>query len=98
MSNRGVFEGCKCINSPTHPHLYELLDILQVFIEWKKEAGKDNKKYITWQSSEDISWLVFGIVGIAHTYLREDKSCTTKQRSAGTDDCEHEFAHIKKQK
>ena len=95
MSNRGVFKGCECINSPTHPHLYELLEILELFYEWKKEAGEDKKKYITWQSSEDISWLIFGIVGIAHIYLCKDKSRTMKQRSAGTDDCEHEFAGIK---
>ena len=95
MSNRGVFKECECINSPTHPHLYEILDVLQVFYEWKKEAGNNTKKYITWQSREDISWLVFGIVGIAKTYLCKDKTRIMKQRSAGTDDCEHEFAHIK---
>ena len=78
MSNRGVFKGCECINSPTHPHLYELLEILELFYEWKKEAGEDKKKYITWQSSEDISWLIFGIVGIAHIYLCKDKSRTMK--------------------
>ena len=95
MSNRGEFKGCEIINSPKHKHLQELINILLIFCEWKHEAGTDEKKDISWQSHEDLCWLVFGIVGKAVTYLKEDKSRTMNQHADGTDDCEHEFAHMK---
>ena len=95
MSNCGVQKGCKCIDSPNHKHFEELLDILTVFCEWKSEVGKNTDEYITWQSHEGLCWLVFSLVGISKTYLKEDCSRVMVQRRAGTDDCEHEFAGIK---
>ena len=69
MSNRNEFKGCEMINSPDHFHLEELFDILELFSEWRAEAGKNQEEFITWQSYEDLCWLVFGIVGMAKTYL-----------------------------
>ena len=42
--------------------------------------------------SRGFSWLIFATIGIARTYLKEDKSRRMCQRKSGTDDCEHEFA------
>ena len=37
-------------------------------------------------------WLIYSTIGIARTYLKEDKYRRMCQRKSGTDDCEHEFA------
>ena len=36
--------------------------------------------------------MIYSTIGIARTYLKEDKSRRMCQRKSGTDDCEHEFA------
>ena len=41
MSSKGVFKGCECINTPYHPHNGELLNIMETFVLWKIEAGKE---------------------------------------------------------
>ena len=48
MSNRKEFKGCEMIDSPNHFHLEELFEILDLFCEWKIEAGDNNKQYIPW--------------------------------------------------
>ena len=92
VSNRGEKKGCKMIDSPDHFHIQELLDIMVFFGKWKDEAKDKDDNYITWQCHEDLSWLIFATIGIARTYLKEDKSRRMCQRKSGTDDCEHEFA------
>jgi hypothetical protein len=64
------------INHPKHRnrHILELFDVLCTGEEWKKECGGFNKKFITQQSYEDFRCLVFGIAGIAVSYLKEDGS------------------------
>ena len=94
MNSRGVYKGCKELNSPQHKHLTELLDILEVFAEWKAEA-KAKANFIPLQSYEDLIHLVTTNVGIATVYLREDKSRVMVQRRGGSDDCEHEFGGIR---
>lgn len=53
------------IDCPRHRHVLELLKTLQLFERWKVECGGYNKKFITWQTHEDLRWLVFGIAGYA---------------------------------
>ena len=95
INNRKEVKGCEMINSPDHFHLEELLSIFDVFCEWRNEAEKNKEEFITWQSFEDLSWLIFGIIGIARTYLKKDKSRTMVQRKGGSDVCENEFAGVR---
>ena len=62
------------------------------FWKWKDEAQNNDESFITWQYHEDLSWLIYSTIGIARTYLKEDKSRRMCQRKSDTDDCEHEFA------
>ena len=89
MGSRKVWKGCEMINSPTHFHIEELFEILDVFCEWKEEANNNTKELIPWQSFEDIVWLVSGIVGISKTYLKEDGTRIMVQRNGGTDCCKN---------
>ncbi|KAL7538982.1 hypothetical protein ACHAXR_008930 [Thalassiosira sp. AJA248-18] len=83
------------IDHPRHRYIYELFSILQLFEEWKKDAGGLNKKFITRQIYEDLCWMVFGMAGLACTYLEEDKSKQIHQGRSGSDVCEHFFAKIR---
>ena len=47
MSRKGVYKGCECINTPNHPHNGELLNIMETFVLWKIEAGKETRHFIT---------------------------------------------------
>ena len=87
-------KGCEEINSPHHFHLQELIEILEVFAEWKAGA-KFKANFIPWQSYEDLVQLVTTNIGIATIYLKEDKSRTMVQQRSGSDDCEHEFGGIR---
>ena len=95
MSNRGENKGCEILNSPSHFHLQELLNILITFTEWKNEAGVNVKEFVPWQTYEDLCYLIFGLVGLSRCYLQEDKGWTLVQRKNGSDDVEHEFAGIR---
>lgn len=83
------------ISCPRHKHVYELFSILQLFEEWKKEAGGLTKKYITRETYEDLKWMVFGLAGLACTYLKDDNSLKLHQGRSGSDVCEHFFAKIR---
>ena len=61
----------------------------------KEESGKDKKTFILWQTYQDLAWLVFGLIGLARTYLKEDKSRAMAQWREGTGHCENEFVGIK---
>ena len=93
-NSRGVVKGCEQINSPHHFHLQELINILEVFAEWKAGA-KTKSNFIPYQSYEDLIQLVTTLIGISTVYLKEDKSRTMVQRRGGSDDCEHEFGGIR---
>jgi hypothetical protein len=82
---------CECIDSPNHPHIKELREILQLFAEWK-ESCHSKDEFITRESWEDLCWLVYGIQGVAQEYLNKDKSRRMMQRRGGSDCCENEFA------
>ena len=95
ISPKREWKGREMIDIPTHHHLDELFEIFIFFAEWKKESGKNKTNFISWQSYQDMAWLVFGLIGKVKTYLKEDKSRTMVQRREGTDDCEHDFAGIR---
>jgi hypothetical protein len=73
----------------------ELLKILQIFERRKEECGGYNKRFITWQTHEDLRWLVFGIAGYAALYLKDDCSLVVDQGRFGSDTMEHLFASIR---
>ena len=83
------------IDSPHHPHIFELFEILRLFEDWKEEAGGFTDKFITRQTYEDLVWMVFGVAAIACTCLEEDESLVFHQGRSGSDPCEHFFAMIK---
>jgi hypothetical protein len=72
-NKKGVKKGCENIDRPDHPLLKEALEVLVMFAEWKKEAGKETSAFITNQSYEDLCWLVCCLVGVSQTYLRPDQ-------------------------
>ena len=39
-----------------------------------------------------MSWLIYSIIGITRTYLKENKSRRICRSKSGTDDCEPEFS------
>ena len=92
ICNARFDRGVECLNCPKHKHVFELFSILQLFEEWREQAGGFNKKFITRQTCEDLQWLAFGMVGVACYYLKSDKSRWMNQRRAGSDPCEHFFA------
>ena len=94
MSSNGVWKGCEPINSPDHRHIGELLDILDIFCEWRNESP-EKIHFIPWQSFEDLVYLIIGIIGVSKLYLKKDKSRILVQRRSGSDDVEHEFAGIR---
>jgi hypothetical protein len=72
-------KGCENLNSPSHALLQEVVDILSLFTEWKAEAesnkkGKGGGNFIPWQLYEDLYFMIFGMVGVAQRYLKEDES------------------------
>ena len=83
------------INSPKHRHLIELLDLLALFTDWKKEAGSSKHQFITRESYEDMTWMVYAVVGVASQYLKEDGHRNFDQGRSGSDCCEHHFANIR---
>ena len=94
VNNRGVVKGCEAIDRPNHFHLKQLLEILELFSEWKAES-KTKANFIPYQSYEDLIHLCTTMIGISTTYLKEDKSRVMVQRPGGSDDCEHEFGGIR---
>ena len=87
--------GFECIDCPQHKHIYELFSVLQLFEEWKEDAGGFTFEFITRQTYEDLQWMVFGIAGIACRYLNPDKSRKMHQGRSGSDVCEHFFAKVR---
>ena len=94
MSSKGVYKGCECINTPHHPHIGDLLNIMETFDMWELESGEDKRHFITKKSYEDLIYLVVGIVGLASTYLKPGGSRTIVQSCSGSNVVEHEFAGI----
>ena len=83
------------INSPTHHHLVELLKTLALLNVWKKKAGKFKERFITNESFEDLTWMVYGVVGVSMTFLKADKKYVFDQGRSRSDYCEHHFGNIR---
>ena len=41
-----MYKRCKCIKTPDHPHIDELLNIMETFSTWKLESGEDKRHFI----------------------------------------------------
>ena len=89
------FVNCERINSPRHPLLGELLNILNVFTVWKEQAGIFTTQFITRESFEDLNWMILSIIGASSHYLDINKSKTLAQDRSNSDDCEHHFCNIR---
>ena len=78
MNARSVYNGVpkdgRIIHKPKHPHLMELLDTLKIFAVQKKEAESNKEHFITPESYEDMTWMIYAFVGVAVTYLSDDGS------------------------
>ena len=94
-NHNGVKKLGEKINNPKHRHLAELLSTLAIFTDWKKEAGKFDERFIPIQSYEDMTWMIFSVVGISILYLNEDGSLVFDQGRSGSDCCEHHFGNIR---
>ena len=55
MSSNGVWKGCEPINSPDHRHIGELLDILDIFCEWRNESPE---KYTLYRGNRLKIWFI----------------------------------------
>jgi hypothetical protein len=97
-NKHGKKKNCKNVNSPKHKHITEVLDALALFCEWREEAlktRKDSNLFIPYTSFDDLCSMVFGLVGVAQTYLRDDGSPTMVQRRGSTHVLEHVFGHLR---
>ena len=95
--SKGKCRNVEVIDEPKHRHINELFDILRVFVEWREQCkGKGNSiKFITYQTYDDLRYMVFGIASQACLYLDDDKSMVMRQGRSGTDYCEHFFAKVR---
>ena len=94
-NHNGVKKMGEKINSPTHWHLVELLETLALFNDWKKEAGKFKERFITSERFENLTWMIFAVVGVSITYLSKEKIHVFDQGRSGSDCCEHHFGNIR---
>jgi hypothetical protein len=90
-------KNCHDINSPSHPHLNKLLNILAVFNDWRLEAGGDKDSFVPLATYDDLCWIIFAVVGVGKTHLLNDKTRIMLQKSSGTDICEKRFCNIRNQ-
>jgi hypothetical protein len=91
LKKSGGKRGIEKINHPQHRHVIELLDTLRLFEEWRLECGRFTTRFVTWQTYQDLKWLVLGVACMAATYLKEDKSIEMDTGRAGSDVMEHFF-------
>ena len=91
--HNGVPKDGRIIHKPTHPHLMELLDTLKIFAAWKKEADSNKEHFITPESYEDMTWMIYAVIGVAVTHLSDDGSKKMDQGRFGSDVCENHFSN-----
>ena len=91
----GKEKGCTLIDSPEHGHISERLGIVKFFEDWRKECGKSKDKFIPVTTHEDMCWTCLGLIGIACTYLKKDKSIAMYQAHSGTNCCKIDFANLR---
>jgi len=91
---KGEAKGCENIDRPSHPLLGKALKHLALFTEWKDESTSANH-FFPATTYEDLVFMIFGLVGVSKTYLREDKSFVLVQRRGSTDNIEHIFCYFR---
>ena len=76
------------IDSPYHRHIFDLCDYVKYHKEWKRETGKEDKKYFPVSTYEDVVWTSMCVVILSRHDLRDH---AIVQRRHGTDNCEKLF-------
>ena len=89
------FKDCERIDKPTHELLGELCVTLNMFTEWKEEAGTFRERFIPRESFDDIIWIVVSIVGLSWKNLDDDGSKILSQDRCMSDCCEFHFGNIR---
>lgn len=92
---RSKARNAELIDHPRHAYIEELFGILRLFEEWRVEAGKNKSRFITYQTYEDLKWMVLGLAATAGLYLKEDRSLAMHQGRSGSDCCEHFFSRMR---
>ena len=93
LVNNGVLKDGCIIHKPTHRHLMELLHTLKIVTTWKKETVNNKEQFITLESYEDMTWMMYAVIGVAVAYLKEDGSKRMDQGRFGSDLCENHFSN-----
>lgn len=90
-NNKGN-KGCSLIDSPNHPHLYELLDYVKFLHQWKAQCYACKERYFYFPNSchEDTCWVALSLVIMARKQLPEGFAIV--QSRGGTDNLEKTFA------
>ena len=84
-------KGWELIDSASHRHVFELLDVVKFQTSWKIQAGKNKWAYQPISTYEDTVWTCVGIVGVAMKRLRGLHNIV--QRRHGSDICEEAFCY-----
>ena len=86
-------KGCKLIDDKNHWHVFELLDTVKFFTEWKNENDADDTKtkynFLPMSTYEDTVWTAIGMVGVARKQLKGEHNLVT--RRGGSDICKELF-------
>jgi hypothetical protein len=93
IMNGNKKNGCNNIHTPTQIHLHQLLDELKGFHKWKKNC-EEKEHFIPKSTYKDLCCMVFAVVGVEKTYLKNDKSFIMLQKNSDTDVCEQHFGNI----
>lgn len=89
VMNSNTEKGCSVIDSPNHPHVYDLLDYCAYHERWKRQVGPNKEFYLTEQTNQDINWTSMSIAILARTQLPPGH--TIVQRRSGSDAAEQTF-------
>jgi hypothetical protein len=84
----------RVLNKPLHENLKLLASHFTTFANWKKNAA-DPAECVPATTSEDMAFMVLGLIGVCRVYLAEDGSRILHPRNAQEDVCEHAFSSLK---
>lgn len=85
-------KGCSLIDSPIHPHVFELLEYVKFLTHWKSQIVAANNRYLYFAESthQDTCWTALSIVLMARKQLPVGFDIV--QKRSGTDNLERSFA------
>ena len=83
-------KGCELIDSPSHRHIFDLLDYAKYMTEWK-DSVDDPNLFFPYSTYQDAIWTSFGPVVLARYYLPRHPGHTINQMHLGSDPCESTF-------